>query len=256
MRRQTLRGQGARGQRGRSQRACRQKVLHAACAGSTRSRKRRTRRVRRDLVLVFGLVGSLTGCLRPNYLSDPVAIHPDLTIHVVIENPAGTNEKWEVRADGRLIQERVDGEPVLIPYLPWPVNAGMVPRTLMSEALGGDKEPLDVLVLGPARARGELVRAVPIGLLRVVDRLERDDKILAVVPGTLFGDIRDIAELEDRAPGVRETLEIWYAHSRPGGAIQVQGFGSRAVARRLIYECIHAFAEAERAGNLPQWATP
>ena len=193
-------------------------------------------------------------CAPSNYLLDAAPINSDLTIHVVIENPAGTVEKWEVRADGRLAQERVDGATVLVPYLPWPVNTGMVPRTLLSEELGGDKEPLDVLVLGPALPRGSTVRAVPIGLLHIVDRLERDDKIIAVLPGTPFAELGDVEELEERYPGVREILAIWYTNSRPGGAIEVQGYGSRAAARRLISECVQAFQAAERDGSLPRWS--
>ena len=74
-----------------------------------------------------------------------------------------------------------------------------------------------MLLLGRARPRGSVLRAIPIGLLQVIDRLERDDKVLAVVPGSTFGDLEDVADLEARYPGVREMLSTWYAHSRPGG---------------------------------------
>lgn len=203
--------------------------------------------------LFYLQLSMLVSCAPMNYLRDAAPVHSDLTIHVVIENPAGTIEKWEVGREGRLAQEQIDDSPVLIPYLPWPVNIGMVPRTLLSEELGGDKEPLDVLVLGPALPRGSLVRARPIGLLQIVDRLERDDKIIAVVPDNAFSDVTDVEDLEARFPGVREILAIWYAHSRPGGNIQVQGFGSRAAARRLIAACVEEFDAAERDGALPSW---
>jgi inorganic pyrophosphatase len=198
----------------------------------------------------------LPACTSTNYLRDADPVNSDLTIHVVIENPVGSNEKWEVRADGRLLQEHTKDGPVTIPYLPWPVNAGMIPRTLLSAEIGGDGEPLDVLVLGPSIARGSLVRAVPIGLLRVVDHLERDDKILAIVPGTPLADVDDVADLDARYPGVREILTNWYANARPGGALEVQGFGSRAAARRLIADCAREFDAAERDGSMPDWQTP
>ncbi len=195
----------------------------------------------------------LFACAAPNYLLDAAPVNRDLTIHVVIENPAGSGEKWEVRARGELIREGEDGHPIRILHLPWPVNGGMVPRTLYSEALGGDREPVDALVLGPAIARGELVRAVPIGLLRVIDHLERDDKVIAVVPDTVFDDVRDVAELETRFPGIQEILSLWFAWSRPGGGIEVQGFGSRAEAGLLISEGAAAFDDALRRGDLPEW---
>ncbi|MFK7897061.1 MAG: inorganic diphosphatase [Myxococcota bacterium] len=177
----------------------------------------------------------------------------DRSIHVVIENPAGSFEKWEVQSSGRLVQEFRDGQPVRIPELPWPANAGMIPRTLLSEELGGDREPLDVLVLGDPLERGELVRAVPIALLRVVDRLERDDKIIAVLPGTPYAESESMEELDQAFPGLGEQLAEWYEIARPGSAIEVQGLGSRAAAQLLIAEGALAFENALRTGNLPDW---
>jgi inorganic pyrophosphatase len=204
-------------------------------------------------ILLLPLLFLLPSCASINYLRDADPVNSDLTIHVVIENPVGTNEKWEVLSDGRLVQEFNPDGPVTIPYLPWPANAGMIPRTLFSAELGGDGEPLDVLVLGPSVPRGSLVRAVPIGLLHIVDRLERDDKILAIVPGTPLAAVEDIAELDTRFPGVRQILTNWYTNSRPGSAMDVQGFGSRAAARQLIAECAQEFDTADRQGEMPSW---
>ncbi len=207
-------------------------------------------------VLAIVMLGGLAiACAHGNYLYDQAAVNADRTIHVVIENPVGSNEKWEVRANGRLIREEKDDQPVSIPYLPWPANGGMIPRTLLSAELGGDGEPVDVLVLGPRISRGSVVRAHAIGLLRMVDRLERDDKVLAVVPGAPMSDVRDVAELEERYPGVREILAHWYRHSRPGGAVEVQGFGSRAAANQLIAECVAEFENAVKNQTMPEWTT-
>ena len=201
----------------------------------------------------LALLTASLSCAHGEAFLEIAPVNADLTIHVVVENPAGSDEKWEVRSDGHLAQEFQGGVPIRIPYLPWPVNGGMIPRTLLAADLGGDGEPVDVLLLGAARPRGSVVRAVPIGLLEVIDRLERDDKVLAVVPGTTFGDLEDVADLEARYPGVRAMLSTWYANSRPGGRIQVQGYGSRAAARRLIAECAEAFDAALAAGGLPNW---
>ena len=205
------------------------------------------------LTLTVMLVG---GCARPDLLTDANAVNADLSIHVVVENPAGTTEKWEVRANGRLVQEHRDGVPIEIPYLAWPANSGMIPRTLHAEDIGGDGEPLDALVLGASISRGRTVRVRPIGLLRVVDRLERDDKILAVPMSGTFSEIRDVDALERAYPGVREILAGWYARSRPGGAIEVQGFASRAAATLLIEDGVVAFENALESGSVPDWETP
>lgn len=217
--------------------------------------KRECLRFRSVVLLLACSLGCSLSCAQTNHLYDAAAVNADRTIHVVIENPAGSDEKWEVRANGALVREQMPSGPVSIPYLPWPVNGGMIPRTLLSAALGGDGEPVDVLVLGPALERGALVRAQPIGLLRMIDRLERDDKVLAVLPGGPMSDVRDVEELESRYPGVREILAHWYQHSRPGGAIEVQGYGSRAAANRLIAEGVRAFEDAVQNQTMPDWIT-
>ena len=192
-------------------------------------------------------------CAGPNQLYDAAPVNADRTIHVVIENPAGSSEKWEVRANGRLVQEYEDEAPIEIPYLPWPANGAMLPRTPHSAEMGGDGEPLDVLVLGEAIPRGDTVRVRPVGLLRVVDRLERDDKVLAVPTSGIFAGVEDVDDLRERFPGVIEILSEWYAHSRPGGHLEVQGDASRAAAVLLIDEGVRAFDAAWRAGAMPEW---
>lgn len=206
------------------------------------------------LALGFSLLLAL-GCAGENLLMIAPPVNSDQTIHVVIENPAGSFEKWEVQSSGELVQELQDGQPLRMPGEPWPANAGMIPRTLLSEELGGDQEPIDVLVLGDALARGELVRAVPIALLQVIDRLERDDKVIAVTPGTPYADFRSMEEVDEAFPGLLAELAKWYDLGRPGSAIEVQGFGSRAAAQLLIAEGALAFDAALRAGTLPDWTS-
>ncbi len=92
---------------------------------------KQTRQGRRFLWRPFLLLAcsALCGCAAPTYLLDAAPVNRDLTIHVVIENPAGSDEKWEVRSRGELIREGEDGQPIRIPHLPWPVNGGMLPRS-------------------------------------------------------------------------------------------------------------------------------
>ena len=45
-------------------------------------------------------------------------------------------------------------KPREVKYLGYPGNYGMIPRTLLPKELGGDGDPLDVIVLGPAVERG------------------------------------------------------------------------------------------------------
>ena len=91
-----------------------------------------------------------------------------------------------------------------------PTLYGFVPQTYCGERVAayqiaggpsvtrGDGDPLDVCVLTDrAVTRGEiLLEARPIGGLRMVERGEADDKIIAVLLGDpTYGDLRDVADL-------------------------------------------------------------
>jgi inorganic pyrophosphatase len=76
--------------------------------------------------------------------------------------------------------------------------AELARRRTGRQALAGDGDPIDVCVLSErAFSHGDfLLRAQPIGGLRVIDDDEADDKIIAVLQGDLtFGNVEDIGEL-------------------------------------------------------------
>jgi len=171
------------------------------------------------------------------------AMNRDETINVVVEIPSGTNEKWEVRlSDGALVREFTGKNPRVVPYLSYPGNYGMIPRTLLDKESGGDGGAVDVMVLGPAVPRGSVVQAIPIGVIRLLDRAEQDDKILAVMPGTVFERSTDILLLDRQFPGVSDILRIWF-DNYAGESISYLGFGPRASAQKLIQD---ASAEYEK----------
>src|SRR5207245_7787340 len=122
---------------------------------------------------------------------------------------------------------------------------GFIPRTLCAERVGalcaertgrkgivGDGDPMDICVLTEKEiSHGDvLVRAVPIGGLRMIDGTEADDKVIAVLHGdAVYGSFRDIADcpgaLVDRlrhyfltykqAPDrVSRTVEITHVYGR------------------------------------------
>lgn len=87
---------------------------------------------------------------------------------------------------------------------------GFVPRTYCAERVAarceertgksgivGDGDPLDICVLTekPITHGNVLVRATPIGGLRMLDKNEADDKIIAVLKGdSVYGGLIDIAD--------------------------------------------------------------
>ena len=146
-------------------------------------------------------------------------------INVVVEIPAGTNEKWMVdKSSGLLIWEKKDGKPRVVQYLAYPANYGMIPRTKLPRELGGDDDPLDILVLGPQLKRGAVVQARPIGVLQLLDGGERDDKILAVQTSGPLSDVVDLDSLEHRYPGILPIVENWFVNYKGAGTTTSGGF--------------------------------
>ncbi len=93
-------------------------------------------------------------------------------IPAIIEVPKGSKTKYELDKDTGLI--RVDR--ILYSSVQYPANYGFIPRTLCE-----DHDPLDILVLGQEPVYPlSIVVAKPIGLMKMVDHGEADDKIIAV----------------------------------------------------------------------------
>lgn len=92
-----------------------------------------------------------------------------------------------------------------------PMPYGFIPRTLCDTAVAerarasgaanvtaGDHDPMDICVLceRPMDRGGILLAARPIGGLRMIDKDEADDKIIAVlVDDAAFGSFQDIADV-------------------------------------------------------------
>ena len=103
-----------------------------------------------------------------------VALGPDAPnlVPVVIEVPKGSKTKYELDKRSGLI--RVDR--VLFSSVHYPANYGFIPQTFC-----GDHDPLDVLVLGQeAVVPLSIMIAKPIGVMKMRDQGEDDDKIIAV----------------------------------------------------------------------------
>jgi inorganic pyrophosphatase len=177
-----------------------------------------------------------------DFLTDIEAVNPDGTVNVVVEIPTGTTAKWEVtKPDGRLEWELEDGAPRVVAYLGYPGNYGMVPRTLLPEELGGDGDPLDVIVLGEAVPRGRVVRTRIVGVLKLLDDGEQDDKLIAVREDTPFWTVDDMTGLEHEFPGAREIVETWFTYYKGRGEMESKGTGDAATGRAILEAARKAF---------------
>ncbi len=172
-----------------------------------------------------------------NLYKDIGAVNPDGTVNGVIEIPQGTNEKWETDVDtGRIFWEIKKGARRVVAYLGYPTNYGMVPRTL-----GGDGDPMDVLVIGRMELRGTIAKARVVGVMRMIDGGDMDDKLIAVEDGTAFAG-QTMADLE--AAGVATILKAWFEGYKGPGEIRVTGFEGAEAAAAVLQESMAAYSAA------------
>ncbi len=124
-----------------------------------------------------------------------------------------------------------------------PTLYGFIPRTYCAEQVAqrcmerndlsgikGDRDPMDICVLSEKQfASGNfLLRARPIGGLRMIDAAEADDKIVAVLDGdTVYGDLED---LSDAPEGLIDRLRHYFLSYK-----QLPGENPRRVSIDEIY---------------------
>jgi len=104
----------------------------------------------------------------------PERITPEKFV-CVIEISKGSKKKYELdKETGMIILDRV-----LFTSTHYPANYGFIPRTY-----AGDNDPLDVLVLCQEDIEPlSLVECYPIGVIKMIDSEEVDEKIIAIPYG-------------------------------------------------------------------------
>lgn len=93
-------------------------------------------------------------------------------VRALIEIPTGSKAKYELDKESGLIKL----DRILFSAVHYPANYGFIPMTY-----GDDHDPLDILVICSVELEVmSLVDAKVIGVMRMVDQGELDDKIIAV----------------------------------------------------------------------------
>lgn len=109
-------------------------------------------------------------------------------VNGIIEIPKGSRAKYEIDKQSGLI--RLDR--VIYASMYYPANYGFIPQSY-----GGDQDPLDILVLSQVSLVPLcVVEARVIGVMRMLDNGDADDKIIAAAAGDpSVNHLRDIGEL-------------------------------------------------------------
>ncbi len=162
--------------------------------------------------------------------------------NAVIEIPTGTNAKWEVNEhDGTLQWEHKKGIPRMVRYISYVGNYGMIPQTLLPKEEGGDGDPLDILILGPALPRGLVVPVKVIGMLKLLDRGEQDDKLIGVPASNSILDINSLKDLKEKYPGTLEIIQLWFQNYKGPGKMETKGFAGLDEAQKRLLTAIEGY---------------
>ncbi len=159
-------------------------------------------------------------------------------VNAIIEIPKGSRAKYEIDKDSGLIML----DRVLYASMYYPQNYGFIPQTL-----GQDGDPLDIMVLTQVTVVPRcLIPSKVIGVMRMVDRGEPDDKILAVAEGDAsVAHINDVRELPEY---FRVELKHFFEEYKTleNKIVVVDDFQSKEKGMEIIMESIDRYNKEYR----------
>lgn len=158
---------------------------------------------------------------------------------MIVEIPKNSSNKYEYDHDLNMF--RLDR--ALYSPMHYPGDYGFIPSTLAD-----DGDPLDVLCLVQEPSfTGCLMTVRPVGILRLKDQKEGDEKVLAVPTKNPRYD--QIHTLDQIFPHVRRELEHFFAIYKElqGAVMQLDGWGDPREARKTIVECRQRYMDSKAA---------
>ena len=154
---------------------------------------------------------------------------PEL-VNGIIEIPKGSRAKYELdKKTGMLKLDRV-----IYSAMYYPANYGFIPQTYCD-----DHDPLDILVLTQITLHPlTLLTAKPIGVMRMLDNDEADDKIIAVAAHDIsVSHINDITDLPDYL--LKEINNFFEDYKKlENKKVKVEDFLGKETAREIISQAM------------------
>ncbi len=151
---------------------------------------------------------------------------------ILVEIPTGSRQKWEVgHKSGHIEWEFRNGKPREVKFLGYPGNYGFIPQTL-----SGDGDALDIIVLSESAHRGDILKVKVIGMLKLIDKGEQDNKVIAVTTDGTFKKIDSIKEMLVKKPNVIPIVRAWFEGYKDPGKMVFMGYGNRKKTIKYIEE--------------------
>lgn len=164
-------------------------------------------------------------------------------VNGIIEIPKGIRAKYELDKDSGLLKL----DRVLYSSVYYPANYGFIPQSY-----GEDKDPLDILILSQIEVVPLcIVPAKIIGVMRMLDNGEADDKIIAVAAGDpSVNHYNDISELPQHM--LTETMSFFEDYTRlENKTVVVEKFFGKDTAIEILEDSFKLYQQY--FGALHKW---
>lgn len=150
-----------------------------------------------------------------------------MTIDVTIEIPTGSRNKYELdKETGKIKLDRV-----LHSSVTYPTDYGFIPGTQSED---GDALDVVLIIRFPTFPGCEL-KARPLGLIKMIDTGERDEKIVAVPEeDPYFSTWKDLSDIPEDLRNEINEFFITYKNLEPGKHVEIKGWENAKVAEELI----------------------
>lgn len=164
----------------------------------------------------------------------PTGPNPPREVYCLVEIPKGSSNKYEF--DMKMGVIKLDR--VLYGAVFFPTEYGIIPQ-----AWSEDNDPLDVMVFSSfSTFPGCVLTCRPIGVLKMIDSGQEDNKIIAVPSSDpRFNKINDVADL---APHLKkEIANFWenYSELQPNKKIKILGWSGKEAAWEIIKKAIKIY---------------
>ncbi|MGZ5282920.1 MAG: inorganic diphosphatase [Bacteroidia bacterium] len=161
--------------------------------------------------------------------------NPPELVNGIVEISTGSKAKYELDKDSGLLKL----DRVLFSSVYYPANYGFIPQTY-----GDDNDPLDILILSQIKIVPLcIVPAKVIGVMRMMDNNEGDDKIIAVAATDMS--VQHYNDISELPPHFIKELKSFFEDYKKleHKTVIVEDFESREVAKEIILRSIVHYKE-------------
>jgi inorganic pyrophosphatase len=159
-------------------------------------------------------------------------------VTAIIEIPKGSKSKYELDKTAGLL--RLDR--VLFSAVHYPANYGFIPQTYCE-----DGDPLDILVVSSVEVQSMcLIDAKVIGVMRMVDNGEADDKIIAVAKNDMS--VKHINNIDELPPHTIVEVRRFFEDYKKleNKEVKVEEFLGKTEALQIIHDAIAMYDRSFR----------